>query len=109
MYECQRCGACCVNSAQNQAEGYRWYVPVDDPKSPLLARADLRRRHVVEDDDGDPHLRLHPDGRCTALRGKLGRLVSCDVYAHRPRGCRMVQPGDANCLRARAERGMGEL
>jgi hypothetical protein len=107
MFECTSCGACCINSAANQAEGYAYYVEIDDPKSPLLTKKDLHRKYVMEDPDGTPHVRLHPDGRCLALRGKLGQRATCDVYNHRPRGCRLIEPGDANCLRAREERGMG--
>ncbi|HMV68075.1 MAG TPA: YkgJ family cysteine cluster protein [Myxococcota bacterium] len=106
MYECTTCGACCRNSAQNLREGYPWYVEVDDPDSDLLRKVDLRRRHVVEDEAGVPHLRLHPDGRCTALRGRLGQRVSCDVYKSRPRGCRLVQPGDDRCAQARLDAGL---
>ena len=39
-YDCTLCGACCCNSAANQAEGYPWYVPVDDPRSRLLTKQD---------------------------------------------------------------------
>lgn len=104
--DCQTCGACCCNSDENHAEDYPWYVPVDDPKSPLLRRPDLVRRYIVADPDGDPHLRLDPGGRCAALVGKLGAQVRCAVYAHRPRACRRLTPGDDACLRARLERGI---
>ncbi len=106
MWDCQRCGACCCNPAVNEAEGTPFYVEVDNPRSKLLSRADLRARHVVDDPDGVPHLRLDPSGRCAALVGKLGRQVRCTVYPHRPRGCRRVEPGDAECLTARAHKGI---
>jgi Fe-S-cluster containining protein len=104
--DCQACGACCCNSDENRAEGYPWYVPVDDPRSPLLRKPELVRRYVVADPEGDPHLRLDPSGRCAALLGRLGDEVSCAVYAHRPRACRRVMPGDAACRKARQERGI---
>ena len=103
--DCQRCGACCCNPDENRAEGFAYYVEVQ-PDSRLLARADLRKRYVVEDDGGVPHLRLDPSGRCAALRGKLGQQVSCAVYANRPRGCRLVEPGSPHCFQARRERGL---
>jgi len=106
-YDCTLCGACCCNSAANQAEGYPWYVPVDDPRSRLLTKQDLRSRYVALDPEGEPHVRLDPSGRCSALLGRLGQRVRCAVYADRPRSCRKVEPGDAACLRARAERGIG--
>ena len=103
--DCQTCGACCCNTNVNRAENYPWYVEVQDD-STLLNRPDLVTRYVVRDHDGTPHMRLDDDGRCSALQGKLGRNVRCMVYAHRPKGCRRVQPGDEDCLRARKERGI---
>lgn len=105
-FDCRRCGACCCNSDENRAEGYAWYVDVDDPRSPLLHRADLRRKFVVLDDDGAPHLRLHDGDRCAALRGRLGRWVTCQIYRHRPAACRRVEAGSPECHRARRERGL---
>ncbi|MBS2026871.1 MAG: YkgJ family cysteine cluster protein [Deltaproteobacteria bacterium] len=105
-FDCQSCGACCCNSDENRAEGYPWYVELDDARSRLLRDDDLRKRYVVQDPQGVPHLRLDPSGRCAALRGKLGKSVTCAVYADRPRGCRRVMPGDAQCLKARVQRGI---
>lgn len=105
MYDCQTCGACCVNPAANAAEGFRDWVEVRDDE-PLLRRADRVRKFVVEGADGERHLRLDGEGRCLALRGKLGREVWCAIYSLRPHPCRRVQAGDAECLRLRAERGL---
>ena len=105
VFDCMRCGACCVNSEENRAEGYPWYVEVEDRRSPLLRVAELRRRFVQEDPAGRPHLRLDGRGRCVALGGRLGAAVSCAVYEHRPTGCRRVSAGDASCRQARVEQG----
>ncbi|MCB9683293.1 MAG: YkgJ family cysteine cluster protein [Alphaproteobacteria bacterium] len=102
--DCTACGACCCNTDENRAEGYPWYVPIDDPRARLLTRPDLRKRYVAHDPDDVPHLRLDPSGRCVALTGRLGLRVACAIYADRPRACRRVQPGDGACLAARAER-----
>jgi Fe-S-cluster containining protein len=101
-----RCGACCCNPDENRAEGFPYYVEVEDPRSRLLSREELRKRYVVYDGEGVPHLRLDPSGRCAALRGPLGQSVSCALYADRPRGCRLVEPGSPRCLQARQERGI---
>jgi hypothetical protein len=103
--DCQACGACCVNLPSNRAEAFVSWVEIEDGDA-VLRRPDLARL-VVRDADGVPHLRLTPDGRCHALRGALGRRVSCAIYAARPSPCRRVQAGDANCLRYRAEHGLG--
>jgi Fe-S-cluster containining protein len=104
-FDCRECGACCKNPAVNRAEGFIAYVEIDDPKSKLLLDASLRRKHVTFDEERRPHLRLHGD-RCSALAGTIGREVRCMIYAHRPRPCRRVQPGDADCMTARAEHGL---
>ena len=101
--DCRRCGACCTNPDENAREGRFDYVPVE-ARARLLSRRDLLRKYVAQDAAGAPHLRLTADGRCSALRGALGRRVSCAIYALRPKACRRVQPGDGDCLRARAER-----
>ncbi|MBL8616035.1 MAG: YkgJ family cysteine cluster protein [Deltaproteobacteria bacterium] len=106
VFDCERCGACCVNTDENQGEGYPWYVEVDDPRSALLRVLALRATFVVADPRGRPHLRLGAGGRCCALEGALGAAVRCAVYEHRPAGCRKVTAGDAACRRARAERGL---
>lgn len=74
-----------------------------EPEDRILTRADLVKKLVVLDGDGVPHLRLAADGRCMALRGALGRDVSCSIYADRPSPCRRVQAGDALCKRYRHE------
>ena len=53
--------------------------------------------------DGVPHLRLHPDGRCLALRGRIGGRVRCTIYEHRPAACRKVEPGSERCMAHRRE------
>lgn len=93
-----------MNPDENKAEGYLWYLEVRDTK--LLHKPDLVKRHVVYDPDGVPHLRLDPAGRCTALKGKIGDRVRCTIYELRPKGCRMLMPGDEKCLQARRERGL---
>jgi Fe-S-cluster containining protein len=96
--DCRRCGACCCNTRENLAEGFTYYVEVEEPRPAL-------QRWLVHDPEGVPHMRM--DGsRCSALTGKLGVRVSCQVYAHRPRGCRRVTPGDRACLQARADWGL---
>jgi len=102
-YDCQTCGACCTNVAENA--GSPFYVEIA-PSDAILQRKDLVTKLVVLDDDGVPHLRLDETGRCLALAGKLGRSVRCTIYHHRPSPCRRVEAGSPLCLRYRAEKGM---
>ena len=101
--DCTRCGACCTNPNENRAEGFVDYVEVL-AKDSLLAEPDLVKRLVVYNGAGEPHLRLHQDGRCLALRGRLGHRVSCTIYERRPTACRKVEPGSERCLAHRRER-----
>lgn len=105
MLDCRTCGACCVNLPSNRAEGFTSWVEIEDGDR-ILARRDLVRKLVVYDESRVPHLRLAPDGRCLALRGGLGREVSCAIYHDRPSPCRRVQAGDALCRRYRHEHGL---
>ena len=60
--DCTTCGACCKNPDENVAENYPWYLEVHD--TPLLQKPALKKKHVVHDANGVPHLRLDPSGRC---------------------------------------------
>jgi Fe-S-cluster containining protein len=104
-YDCTRCGACCTNPAENRAEGFVHYVEVE-PDDAILQRQDLVRKLVVRDGDGVPHLRLDRDGRCLALRGRLGDRVKCIIYHERPRACRRVEVGSDAFRRARRDAGL---
>jgi Fe-S-cluster containining protein len=99
--DCRTCGACCTNPEENRREGTSDWVEVE-PDDELLGRR-AAARLVVYNQAGVPHLRLHGD-RCAALRGTLGRRVSCEVYAFRPRACRRVEPGSPRCHQYRRER-----
>jgi Fe-S-cluster containining protein len=103
--DCRACGACCANPDENRAEGVVDWVEVADDEA-LLDDARATARLVVTNADGERHLRLDLDGRCRALRGRMGRHVTCTIYALRPYGCRLIQPGDARCLQYRRERGI---
>jgi hypothetical protein len=104
-FDCRACGACCQNPDENRAEGVVDWVEVG-AREPLLADARRTARLVVTNARGEQHLRLDPDGRCLALRGRIGRHVTCTIYGLRPAGCRRIEPGDARCRQYRRERGI---
>jgi Fe-S-cluster containining protein len=111
-FDCRACGACCTNAEENRREGYRDWVEVVPGDELLLPPerlpAHLRRaaaRLVVHNQAGAPHLRLEGE-RCLALRGRLGRRVSCAIYEIRPRACRRVEAGGDRCRQYRRERGI---
>ena len=89
---CQSCGACCFYSAN-------W------PRFTIEDDAALERipaRYVNERQSG-----MHCEGdRCSALKGDVGVLTSCAIYAVRPEVCRTCQPGDVECNMARRRHGL---
>ncbi len=105
-FDCQLCGACCYNRTENVAEGFTTYVEVE-PKDVIQRRPNLMRRYVIYSDE-TPYLRMEQDGRCSALKGKLGDFVKCQIYESRPKACRRIEAGSQECLDARAERGIGQ-
>lgn len=105
IFDCVRCGACCVSSDQNRAEGFVDYVQVFKNDG-LMRRRDLLSFYTVKNERGEVHLKLHPDGRCIALEGHVGQSVHCAIYTARPGVCRKVTAGSEECLRARRERGI---
>lgn len=101
VFDCQHCGACCASfrvsfywtEAQGEHDPAGLGVPVHltQPVSPhLLCMQGTHARHP----------------RCAALQGEVGQAVGCSVYAQRPSPCREVQPGDAQCLKARSRHGL---
>jgi Fe-S-cluster containining protein len=100
-----RCGACCANTDENRAEGFRDYVQVF-PRDALARRGDLLGVYAVRNKRGEIHLRLDTEDRCVALEGVLGDRVRCSLYALRPEVCKRVEAGSEECLRARRERGI---
>jgi Fe-S-cluster containining protein len=104
-YDCQRCGACCCNPSENEAEGYHDYVAIE-PKDTIRSKPQLMQRFTILNDADEAHLKLTPEGRCVALRGALGRHVWCVIYNDRPSPCRRVQAGSALCERYRRDKGI---
>ena len=91
------------------SEGYVDYVEIGR-RDRLFRRRDLLKRYAVENAAGTLHLRLvGSQQRCVALKGPLGQKVSCALYALRPEPCRRVKAGNAECLKARQERGILEI
>ena len=103
-FDCQRCGACCANSAPNRREKYVDYVQIFGTDK-LARRPDLLRSLTVLNKKGETHLKLvGREQRCAALEGRLGEQVACTIYEVRPRPCRIVEAGSRECLARRRER-----
>lgn len=95
IFDCQACGACCAYSA-------------DWPRFSLESDEELAlipEKMVADNLNG---MRFEA-GRCTALKGELGKHVGCTIYAVRPLVCRDCMPGDPECLEARFALGIDRI
>jgi len=105
-FDCQACGACCCNTQRNLMLDSREYVEVTKTDE-LFKRKDLLQQLTVRNDDGQFHLKLvGAEQRCVNLDGDIGEGVGCEIYPLRPAGCRRVEAGDEECLRARRKFGL---
>lgn len=97
-FDCQRCGACC---AQFRVSFY-WAEADDAPGGTVpvgLTRQVTPQLRCMVGTETRPV-------RCAALQGEVGQAVACGIYPLRASTCRSVQPGDAQCLKARAAHGL---
>lgn len=96
--DCQRCGACC---AQFRVSFY-WAEADDTPGGTVpvaLTRPVGTLHRCMAGTEARPV-------RCIALQGEVGHNVGCGIYEQRSSTCRSVQPGDEQCLKARAAHGL---
>jgi|SRR5436190_14282431 Fe-S-cluster containining protein len=92
---CTSCGACCFYSAN-----WPRFTTEDDAALDLIPAKYVNDRQSGMRCDGD---------RCSALSGRIGGAVRCDIYAVRPEVCRTCMPGDAECNMARRRHGLAPL
>jgi Fe-S-cluster containining protein len=95
---CVHCGACCASFRVSFyfAEAIANHLP-----ETAVERINDRFSCMTGTNSGAP--------RCMALKGEVGVSTVCSVYAQRPSPCREVQPGDLQCLNARAKHGLAPL
>ena len=93
-YDCQACGACCVEAGT---------VPIypDETGVPETFAGPMRRKLDPEHPPGMRQIAKHMGGRCKALAGEIGACVSCTIYDHRPRVCAAFVAGSEGCKDAR--------
>lgn len=105
-HPCQRCGACCaafrVSFYGGETDDAFGLVPADmvEPVTPHLVAMKGTTAHPV---------------RCVALRGPVGEVSSCVIYALRPSTCREFKASwehgvhDDRCDLARSRYGLAPL
>ena len=96
--DCQRCGACCAVFRVS----FYWAEADDAPGGTVPVE--------MTEPVGTLHRCMRGTAqspvRCIALQGLVGESVRCGIYAQRSSTCREVQPGDAQCLKARRAHGL---
>jgi Fe-S-cluster containining protein len=97
--DCRRCGACCAPEVR-----LPFYVRVTAGDRARLEPR-FRSQHLAR---GSLLTKLDPVGRCVcvALRGTIGRRVSCGIYERRPEECRILIAGSDDCRVARRQSGL---
>ena len=92
---------------RNRARGTQDYIEVTKRDRLVVEDHPELKSLTVRNEFGQRFLRLHGDDeRCVGLEGDVGEGVRCTLYKWRPRGCRNVESGDEECLRARRQFGL---
>lgn len=100
--DCKSCGACCTTS--NASGDYVSVTRLDRRRLPTKYQKKLIPAPFGEDEEQAlPLKRIGDRMGCVALKGTLGKDVSCDVYAQRPEFCRTFEKGSADCLTRRRQ------
>jgi Fe-S-cluster containining protein len=105
-YDCQDCGACCVQQAPFDGASY---VYLDRTETRRMRRLGLT---VVRAAVGASFLgcRAHAGAggqpTCVAFAGVVGGPCGCSIYEHRPSVCRQFEVGEALCREARRQAGL---
>lgn len=103
MYDCQQCGACCVDYF-----GTVGYIQLDGDEPARMRRLGL----PVVSQFGQLELgtKTHdgPSGAtcCIAFVGRVGESCACAIHADRPSACRRFEAGSEGCKYARIEAGL---
>ena len=106
IYDCQTCGACCVQLGPNDGNAY---VHLDRQEARQLRSLGLP---VLEAAMGGywlgaaPHKGTGGRPACVAFAGKLGGSCGCSIYQDRPVICRQFEVGDRLCREAREQAGL---
>lgn len=98
---CRSCGACCTPQRNDAV-----YVGVSASDVARFSR-NFRNQSVAH---GAILTKLDSVGHCVcvALRGTVGKRVSCAIYERRPDECRRLAVGSPECLAARRQTGLDD-
>lgn len=96
VLDCKACGACCIGKSSDGD-----YVPVTALDRRRLPSKYVKKLQPVEGDDTCTQAlglkRFGEHESCVALKGTLGKDISCEVYSVRPDFCRTFEKGSDEC------------
>ena len=101
--DCKTCGACCAPVLSEPT-----YVDLVPDVDVRRLSPSFRRRHGLDESTGSLPTKYTEDSStvCIALRGMIGRRVSCGIYERRPTLCVQFVVGSSACTAARREAGL---
>jgi Fe-S-cluster containining protein len=100
-YDCQQCGACCVDLTGKGA-----YVLLTSDEADRLDRLGLPVVSVGKESFLGTRLQDKGDRVCIALAGAIAGQCACSIYPDRPAKCCNFEVGGWTCQRARRAEGL---
>lgn len=98
---CQSCGACCASFRVS----FYWAETDAHPMGNVPAHLTQKVNHTYVCMKGTEQMPV----RCIALRGELGKSVSCQIYALRSSTCREFETASEVCNQARHKIGLAPV
>lgn len=103
MYDCQQCGACCVDYF-----GTPGYIQLEAGEARRMRRLGLPVVNQFGHDALGTKAHAGPGGDtcCVAFVGEVGTSCACAIHPDRPSACVRFEAGSEGCRFARIEAGL---
>jgi uncharacterized protein len=105
-YDCQRCGACCVQLGPFDGAAYVYLDRLEARRMRWLGLPVLEAALGARFLGAAPHEGAGGRPACVAFAGELGGACGCSVHADRPSVCRGFEVGGELCREARDQAGL---
>lgn len=104
QYDCISCGRCCYYDQPNYALLFPEDIAVFGPAglAEHTVKSTLSGESLRPGEDGSEIYMRMENGHCCALEVNPGVSYKCSIYPDRPLLCRVFEPGNSECLEARA-------
>lgn len=104
QYDCIACGRCCYHDQPNYAQLFPEDIAAFGPDrlAKYAEKSTLSGDSLRPGEDGSEMYMRMENGHCCALEVTPGVRYECSIYPDRPLLCRVFEPGNSECLKARA-------